>query len=103
MPIERSDGRRATSTRNETAPTRLSASTNSYMLPHGTRPTDTPRVTRTLAWTSTASPVMPRPIRPNQAARPGSNTSAPGRGAAGGAGEIGEAGGAGGTDADETL
>src|SRR6266545_3379792 len=67
-PSGRRYGRRVSSTSQAVAPTRHTASTNSYMLPHGTRCAASPRVTRQPRCSSAASPVSASPARPASAA-----------------------------------
>src|SRR5262245_18598260 len=63
-PISRSAGRRTTRTSQAQAATRLNVTTNSYMLPHGTRPAARPRVTSTPTCAAAAAAVTQTAIRP---------------------------------------
>src|SRR5690349_12406935 len=67
-PSGRIDGRRTSTTSHAVAPTRVAASTNSYMLPQGTRCAARPRVTRQAMWASQPTTVSAAPAQPAHSA-----------------------------------
>src|SRR5689334_8333231 len=76
-PSGRIDGRRTSTTSHAVAPTRVAASTNSYMLPHGTRPAARPRVTRQATWASQPTKVSAAPVQPAHTATRAASGPAP--------------------------